>query len=49
MGILEDILVEVGQFVIACDFIVMDIDDNPEVPIILERSFLATIRMVIDV
>jgi len=49
VGILEDVPVQVGKFVIPCDFIVMDMDENPEVPIILGRPFLATARAVIDV
>jgi len=49
MGILETVPVQVGKFVIPCDFIVMDMNENPEVPIILGRPFLATVGAVIDV
>ena len=37
------------KFVTACDFIVMDMDKSFEVPIILERPFLATAGVMIDV
>jgi len=49
VGILEDIPIQVGKFVIPYDFIVMNMDENPEVPIILGRPFLATAEAVIDV
>jgi len=39
----------VGQFVIPCDFIVMDIAESSQVPIILGRLLLATAGAVIDV
>lgn len=48
-GVLEDFPVQVGKFIIPCDFIVMDMDENPQIPIILGRSFLATTGAMIDV
>ena len=47
--IVKDIPIQVGRFIIPCDFIVMDMDVNSRVSIILRRPFLATIGMVIDV
>jgi len=32
VGILKDVSVRVGEFVIPCDFFVMDMDKNPYVP-----------------
>ena len=49
MGILEDIPVQVDNSVIPCDFTVLDMGDNSEVPIILGRPFLATAGAKIDV
>jgi len=49
MGILEDIPVQVGNSVIPCDFTVLDMGDNCEVPIILGRPFLVTAGAEIDV
>ena len=42
VGILEDVPVKVGEFVIPCDFFVVDMDESPSMPIILGRLFLAT-------
>jgi len=42
VGILEDVPVQVGEFVIPCNFFVMDMDESPHMPIILGRPFLAT-------
>jgi len=49
VGILEDVPVQVDQFIIPCNFIVMDIDRDFQAPLILGRPFLATARVVIDV
>jgi len=48
-GILEDILVYVGKIVIPCDFIVIDMDESSQLPIILGRSFLIIVGALIDV
>ncbi|KAJ8761872.1 hypothetical protein K2173_005583 [Erythroxylum novogranatense] len=47
-GILEDVLVKVDKFIFPADFIVCDIEEDLEVPIILGRPFLATGRVLID-
>jgi len=38
-----------GEFVIPCDFFVVDMDESPHMPIILRRSFLATTAAEINV
>ena len=48
-GIVEDVLVKVDKFIFPVDFIVLDIEEDHEVPLILGRSFLATGRAMIDV
>ncbi|XP_070010031.1 uncharacterized protein [Nicotiana sylvestris] len=48
-GIIEDVLVRVGKFILPVDFIVLDYGADEEVPIILGRPFLATRRSIIDV
>ena len=48
-GVMEDIPVQVGSFVIPCDFIILDMDESFQAPVILGRSFLATAGAVIDV
>jgi len=49
VGILEDIPVQVGQFLVPCDFIVLDMDEDYPAPFILGHPFLATPGAVIDV
>ncbi|XP_070024629.1 uncharacterized protein [Nicotiana sylvestris] len=48
-GIIEDVLVRVGKFILRADFIVLDYEADVEVPIILGRPFLATGGAIIDV
>nr|GEV37671.1 reverse transcriptase domain-containing protein [Tanacetum cinerariifolium] len=45
----EDVYVKVGSFHFLADFVVVDFDADPRVPIILGRSFLKTERALIDV
>nr|GEX96120.1 reverse transcriptase domain-containing protein [Tanacetum cinerariifolium] len=45
----EDVFVKVGTFHFLTDFVVVDFDVDPRVPLILERSFLKTERALIDV
>ncbi|GJW92838.1 reverse transcriptase domain-containing protein [Tanacetum coccineum] len=49
IGITEDIDVKVGKFQFPADFVVVDFDADPRVPLILGRSFLKTGRALIDV
>nr|GEY37752.1 reverse transcriptase domain-containing protein [Tanacetum cinerariifolium] len=49
VGVAEDVYVKVGSFHFPTDFVVVDFDADPRVPIILERSFLKTGRALIDV
>nr|GEV50369.1 reverse transcriptase domain-containing protein [Tanacetum cinerariifolium] len=49
VGVAEDVYVKVGSFHFLADFIVVDFDADPRVPLILERSFLKTERALIDV
>ena len=46
---LENIPVRIGQFYIITDFIVMDIKEDSNIPIILGRPFLETVSAIIDV
>nr|GEU54946.1 reverse transcriptase domain-containing protein [Tanacetum cinerariifolium] len=45
----EDVFVKVGTFLFPADFIVVDFDADPRVPLILGRSFLKIGRALIDV
>ena len=40
-GILEDMLVKVDIFIFSIDFVVLEMEEDIEVPIILGRPFLA--------
>ncbi|GKA03449.1 reverse transcriptase domain-containing protein [Tanacetum coccineum] len=48
-GVAEDIFVKVGNFHFPTDFVVVDFEADPRVPLILGRSFLRTSRDLIDV
>ncbi|CAH9074071.1 unnamed protein product [Cuscuta epithymum] len=41
-GIIEDVLVKVDKFIFPVDFVILDMDQDREVPLILGRPFLAT-------
>nr|GEW98260.1 reverse transcriptase domain-containing protein [Tanacetum cinerariifolium]GEZ61420.1 reverse transcriptase domain-containing protein [Tanacetum cinerariifolium] len=49
VGVAEDVYIKVGLFHFPADFVVVDFDADPRVPLILERSFLRTERALIDV
>ena len=47
-GICEDLLVKVDKFVFPADFIVLDMEVDPQVPIIPGRPFLNTVSAIVD-
>nr|GFB09723.1 hypothetical protein [Tanacetum cinerariifolium] len=49
VGVAEDVYVKVGLFYFSADFVVVDFDADPRVPLILRRSFLKIRRPLIDV
>ena len=48
-GILEDVLVKVGKFIFPVDFVIMQMEEDTQVPLLLGRPFLATGAALIDV
>nr|GEU47354.1 reverse transcriptase domain-containing protein [Tanacetum cinerariifolium] len=48
VGVAKYVFVKVGTFHFPSDFVVVDFDADPQVPLILERSFLMTERALID-
>ena len=48
-GILEDVLVKVGKFVFLMDFVVMQMEEDTQVPLLLGSPFLATGVALIDI
>ncbi|GJR03463.1 reverse transcriptase domain-containing protein [Tanacetum coccineum] len=49
IGIAKDVRLMVGKFQFLADFVVVDFEPDPRVPLILGRSFLKTSRALIDV
>ncbi|GJZ51186.1 reverse transcriptase domain-containing protein, partial [Tanacetum coccineum] len=48
-GIADDVFVQVGKFTFPADFVVVDYDVDPRVPLILGRPFLRTAHALVDV
>jgi len=47
-GVIEDVLVQVKHFTFPADFVVMDITEDLEIPLILGRPFMLTAKCVVD-
>ncbi|XP_022003261.1 uncharacterized protein LOC110900699 [Helianthus annuus] len=47
-GVIENLLVTVGEFVFPTDFVILDMEEDTEIPLILGRPFLATARAMVD-
>ncbi|CAN6540810.1 unnamed protein product [Malus baccata var. baccata] len=48
-GLVEDVLIKVDQFILPADFLVLDMKEDQNIPILLGRPFLATAGALIDV
>ncbi|XP_068504467.1 uncharacterized protein [Phaseolus vulgaris] len=48
-GVVEDVLVKVDKFIFPVNFVVMDMKEDEEVPLILGRPFMKTARIIVDV
>ncbi|GJZ59831.1 reverse transcriptase domain-containing protein, partial [Tanacetum coccineum] len=48
-GIARDVFIPVGKFTFPADFVIVDYESDPRVPLILGRPFLQTARALIDV
>ena len=48
-GILEDVLIKVGKFIFPMDFVVIDMEEDKQIPLLLGRPFLATEAALINV
>ncbi|GJZ55585.1 reverse transcriptase domain-containing protein [Tanacetum coccineum] len=49
VGIARDVFVSVGKFTFPANFVIVDYESDPRVPLILGRPFLRTARALIDV
>ncbi|XP_006584307.1 uncharacterized protein LOC114420504 [Glycine soja] len=47
-GVIEDVLVRVKHFTFPADFVVMDIEEDTEIPLILGHPFMLTTSCVVD-
>ncbi|XP_059280978.1 uncharacterized protein LOC132034604 [Lycium ferocissimum] len=48
VGVIDDVLVQVGKFMLPADFVILDCAVDRDIPIILGRPFLATERALMD-
>jgi len=48
-GVIEDVLVKVDKFTFPVDFVILDMEEDTEVPLILGCPFMKTARVIIDV
>ena len=47
-GVIEDVLVKVGRFIFPVNFIILDMEEDSQVPLLLGRPFLSTGAALID-
>ena len=47
-GVIKEVLVQVKHLIFPADFVVMDIEEDPEIPIILGHPFISTARCIVD-
>ena len=47
-GVVEDVLIMVCQFTFPVDFVIMDIEEDYNIPLILGRPFMLTAKCVVD-
>ena len=48
LGILENVPIKVGKFVITADFVVLEMEEDLEIPILFGRPFLRTAGAILD-
>ncbi|XP_021982312.1 uncharacterized protein LOC110878308 [Helianthus annuus] len=47
-GVMENLLANVGEFIFPADFVILDMEEDTEIPLILGRPFLATAWAMVD-
>ena len=47
-GVIEDVLVRVNHFIFSVDFVVIDIFEDTDIPVILGRPFMLTTSCIVD-
>ncbi|XP_059315802.1 uncharacterized protein LOC132066516 [Lycium ferocissimum] len=48
VGVVDDVLIHVGEFLLSANFVILDYVADRDIPIILGRPFLATRRVLMD-
>lgn len=48
-GVIDDVLLQIGQFILHANFIILDYEADEQIPIILGRPLLAIVDAVIKV
>jgi len=46
--VIEDVLVRVKHFIFPVDYVVIDIEEDADIPLILGRPFMSTASCVVD-
>lgn len=49
VGILEDVPIRIGKLNIPTDYVIMEIEEDSQTPILLGRPFLARVGAIVDV
>ena len=47
-GVVKNVLVKVCQFIFLMDFVIMDIEEDSDIPLILGHPFMLTTKCVVD-
>ena len=48
LSLIEDVVVRVKHFIFLADFVVMDICEDTDIPVILGRPFMLTASCIVD-
>jgi len=47
-GVVEDVLMKVDKFIFLMDFVILDMKEDEEVPLILGKPFMKTAKVIVD-
>ncbi|XP_061354343.1 uncharacterized protein LOC133298976 [Gastrolobium bilobum] len=48
-GVIEDVLVKIDKFIFPVNYVILDMEEDAEIPLLLGRPFLATAKAMVDV
>lgn len=49
IGILKDVMIKIYKFSFPVDFMLLDVEEDPKIPLILGRPFMKIIKMQVDI